>query len=55
MLLFLLLLLTIIVATLGFGFAAERMDEFVDDGHDASQKRAGLMTNEGYRGNGEKG
>lgn len=44
-----LLLLTIIATTLGFRFAAERLEEFFDDGHDASEKkgRGGLMTKRG--------
>lgn len=44
------LLLTIIAATLEFGFATQRLNEFVDDGHDAYAFQK-IMTKEGYRGN----
>lgn len=53
----LLLLMTIVVATLGFGFAAERLEEFIDDSHDPFIKkgRAGLKRRIGKEGEEEMG
>lgn len=48
-LLFFLLLMTVVVATLRFGFAAERVEEFVDDGHDGRFSRGNKKRDPGSK------